>query len=387
MKFINIAGLAFCVVAITSCSETESNGVMNNTPEVNAVKVIKKDVPVFQEFVGEVFGFYDIPIRARVDGFLEGRFFEEGNDVKKGQLLYVIDAQSYRAEVASKKSDVAQARTYLVNAENDLNRIRPLAEKKAVSQSELDAAIAEEGAARAAVEAAIAKQELAQINLDYTKIHSPISGVIGRTKAKRGEYVGKEPNPVILNAVSRIDTILVQFFITESEYLQVARQFIENESKESGTRKPRDPKNNLDLILSDGSTHNYKGNVDFIDREVDPTTGSMLVQASFPNPESLIRPGQFAKVKVHLKTNTDAKLIPLRCISSVQGKMNVYVINSEQKAEMKEVVIEATYGDLVLISGLDFDELVVIDGIQKIRSGMTVQANEVNFESQSNNPF
>ena len=363
-----------------------SEPITQQAPSVTAVTVIKKDVPVYQEFVGQVSGLYDIPIRARVDGYLQQMTFEEGGEVKKGQLLYVIDAETYQAQVANRRSEVAEAKTRLVNAQNELNRIRPLAEKKAVSQSDLDAAIADEGAAQAALDAAMANLDLAQINLGYTKIYSPINGVIGKTKAKRGEYVGKDPNPVILNTVSRIDTILVQFFITESDYLKVAREILKTE--EDLNHRTKKDKSNVQLILADGSTFDSPGKIDFVDREIDPTTGSMLVQSSFPNPQNLIRPGQFAKVKIEARIVKDAMLIPLRATMENQGKVNVFVINDSSMVELREIEVAATYGDLILInSGLNHGEKIVLDGIQKIRSGIPVNAEIVEFQSKSNNPF
>ncbi|MEQ8323164.1 MAG: efflux RND transporter periplasmic adaptor subunit [Vicingaceae bacterium] len=355
-------------------------------PSVTVVEVINKDVPIFQEFVGQVSGLYDIPIRARVDGFLEGRFFIEGNPVIKGQLLYEIDAQSYLAQVANRKGEVAEARTRLVNAQNELNRIRPLAEINAISKSDLDAATADEGAAQANLDAALAKLDLAIIELGYTEIKSPLNGIIGKSIAKRGEYVGKYPNPVILSTVSRIDTILVQFFITESDYLKVARDLIARSGKIIGNQEDKAP--NVELILADGTLFEAKGKVDFIDREVDPTTGSILVQASFPNKDGLIRPGQYAKVRIQTTIMNQAKLIPLRAIIENQGNVNVFVVNDSSKVELREIQLGGTYGDLLLVtSGLEHNERIVLDGIQKIKGGIPVTAELTTFVSKSTNPF
>jgi len=385
--FKNTIALLSIVIFVSCGSEQQST--IKQLPKVSVVIPFKKDVPVYSEFVGEVKGLYDIPIRARVDGYLEQRLFQEGGSVKKGQLLYVIDSQPYEAEVASKASEVAEAKTFLVKAENELRRIRPLAEINAVSEMDLDAAIAEEGAAKAALEAAHANHKLSLIRLGYTRISSPIRGVIGKTKAKRGEYVGKEPNPVILNTVSRLDTILVQFFITESNYLKVARDFLithDSLPSKGSRREKREP--NLELILSDDSSHSHLGVVDFIDREVDPETGSILIQASFQNPDGLVRPGQFARVKILMRTEKDAVLIPLRAVMEVQGKTNIYVLNDSNQVEMREVIANEKYGDLVLVEeGLEHGENVVLEGIQRIRSGMKVEAQLDTFKSKTSNPF
>ena len=373
--------IAAIALMISSCGgEAPAPG----PAKVSVVEVMRMDLPVYREFVGEVRGLYDIPVRARVDGYLEVVSFEEGSKVDKGQLLYVIDAQPYEAEVAGKQSEVAEARTILVRTQNDLKRIKPLAEINAVSQLDLDAAIAEEGAAKASLEAAQANLEIARINLGYTRIQSPIFGIIGKTKAKTGEYVGKEPNPVILNTISRIDTVLVQFFITEDQYLNLARAYLLESDTDKVSREKKLEAFELELILSDGSVHDKRGHLDFIDRNVDPGTGSMLVQASFPNPSGLVRPGQFARVRAKVMTEKDAKLIPLRAGVDIQGKLNVYVLTDSNTVSLREVETGIKSGDLLHIkSGLEHGEKVVIEGHQKVRSGTPVVAETVSFESKS----
>jgi membrane fusion protein (multidrug efflux system) len=264
---------------------------------------------------------------------------------------------------------LAEAKTLLVNAESELNRIRPLAEIQAVSQSDLDAAVARYEASQASVEAAEANLRAAKIQLSYTTIYSPISGIIGKTKAKVGDFVGREPNPVILNVVSQIDVIHVEFFLTESQFLLLTREI--NKIKELNKVEKVEP--NLELILSDGSVHNHKGKVEFIDREVDPTTGSILIQASFPNPEKIIRPGQFARVKTSVRTIKNGILIPQRAVMEMQGIYNVYVINNENKVELRRIKVGPTVDSFWLVDeGLENGENVVYEGLQKVKPGMTV---------------
>ncbi|NOR88121.1 MAG: efflux RND transporter periplasmic adaptor subunit, partial [Bacteroidales bacterium] len=188
---------ALFLVAFSSCKE-EQQAVIPPTA-VTVVSVLQKDVPIYQEYVGQTYGIFDIPIRARVQGFLEGIHFDEGTRVKKGDHLYSIDPQPYKASVAARLSEIAQAKTLMVKAENDLRRYEPLAEANAVSQSDLDNARAQYEASVAQVDAANANYDLANIELGYTEIYSPIDGIIGKTKAKVGEFVGQNPNPVILN--------------------------------------------------------------------------------------------------------------------------------------------------------------------------------------------
>jgi len=204
-------------VFLLSCGKKEAPAPP--PAKVKVVDVLQTNVPVPVDFVGQTYGYKDIPIRARVDGFLTGMYFTEGSAIKKGQLLYTIDPEQYKAVEASKMSGLAEAQTMLVKAESDLNRIRPLAAINAVSQRDLDAAVAQYQSAQARVEAEQAQVDYARINLSYTRISSPIDGIIGMTEAKTGEYVGKAPNPIVLNEVSSIDTILVNFSISESDFL------------------------------------------------------------------------------------------------------------------------------------------------------------------------
>ena len=360
-----------CILIIISCSDDKQQmGAL----EIPVYKTKTERVPIYNEFVGEVYGLKDISIRARVAGYLEEIYFNEGTKVEKGKLLYRIESQLYEQDVAAKLSALAQAKTILANAENELNRYKPLAEVNAVSQSDLDAAQTTYDAAVAGVEAAEANLKASQINLGYTKIYSPITGIIGKTKAKVGDFVGQQPNPVILNVVSQIDVILVEFFLTEIDYLKLYREFMEGKNKPDSTNiKRKQNKAELTLILADGTVHPYKGEVKFIDRNVDPATGAVLIQASFPNPTGILRPGQFAKVKALIDYDENGILIPQRCVSELQGIFSVLVVNKENKIENRRVEMGGKYSDFWLVkSGLIADELIVYEGIQKIREGMTI---------------
>jgi membrane fusion protein (multidrug efflux system) len=274
-------------------------------------------------------------------------------------------------------SKVAEADTLLTYAKNDLNRIKPLAEINAVSQSDLDAAVASHEAAISSKKAAEANLRAAKIELGYTKIYSPIDGIIGKTKAKVGDFVGRDPNPVILNTVSRVDTILVTFFITETQYLVIARAFAELDPQEKENRE-----SNMELILIDGSLYGHKGKADFVDREVDTTTGAMLVQASFPNPEKLLRPGQFARVKIGGQVIADAILIPQRSVMELQGLHNVYVVDANNTAETREITVGAKVGSNWLITeGLKPGERVVYEGLQKVKDGTIVNPSVADLNS------
>jgi membrane fusion protein (multidrug efflux system) len=374
--------------ALISCGDDQNKNQLDPI-DVTVVKVIKKDTPIYKEFVGQMYGLKDIPIRARVQGFLDGLFFDEGRSVKKGQLLYTIDPEPFMADVAAKESMLAEAQIILVNAENELARYKPLAEAKAVSQSDLDAAQATRDAAEQSVNAAIANLELSEINLSYTNVRSPINGMIGKTEAREGEFVGKEPNPVILNTVSRIDTVRVQFFLTESEYLIFTRAWLRDEKNDAEVNNAatdvKSRRYNLELILSDGSLYEHKGQVDFINRNIDPSTGSMLVQAHFPNPDKLLRPGLYSKVKAEMKLVKNALLIPSRCVSELQGQYSVMLLNDSNTISRKNIQVDGQFGDLVMVSeGLSEADQVVLEGIQKVNTGTLVNPTLVEFESETN---
>jgi len=376
-RFIIIIGLVFVsTILFTNCKKAAPKNQLS-PPEVQVIQVIQKEYPRIREFVGQTYGLADIAMRARVEGFLEGIHFEEGMPVKKGQLLYTIDPQPFQAKEAEALSKVAEAKTLLVKAKSDLDRYKPLAEINAVSQSDLDFAVAQHGAAEASVEAAEASLRAVRIQLGYTRMYSPIDGIIGRTEAKIGDFVGREPNPVVLNTVSNIESVQVRFFLTEDEYIFLTRYL--NPDNVRQKREDR-KKENLTLVLSDGSVHKYRGTVDFVDRSVDPRTGSILVQASFPNPKKSLRPGQFARVLLEFELLPDAILVPQRCITELQGQQSVFVIDENNVVEFRQVEASSTKDGLWLIeSGLEAGETVIFEGLQKVRSGLTIKPVQAEF--------
>lgn len=349
--------------------------------KIKVVEVLKKDVPVYNYFVGEVFGQEDVSINARVEGYLTSILFTEGTRVKKGDLLYTIDPEPFNAAIAGEKSKVTEAQTLYLNSENNLARIKPLAEMDAVSKSDLDFAIADRDASLAARKAAEASLRMANINLSYTKVKAPINGFIGKTQARVGDFVGRSPNPVILNTISKVEKVRVQFFINETNYLNLAQEYakLHKDIKvEERTRKA-----DIELLLTDGTTHPYKGVIDFINREIDASTGAILVQASFPNPELILRPGQFTRVKVKYKNEKGALLIPQRTVSELQGEYSVFIVNAENKIESKRITIGNTYNDYYLVKeGISEGDRIVFEGLQKVGPGIEIIPEVTVFESQ-----
>ena len=350
--------------------------------KIKVYMVTTKTVPIYEEFVGQVFGEKDIPIRARVEGFLDEIHFKEGSNIEKGKLLYVIDPDPQKEAVVAKQSMVAQANTLLIQKESDLNRIKPLAALDAVSKRELDMAQAQRDAAISSLKAANADLNIAKINLSYTRILSPIDGIIGRTLAREGEFVGKNPNPVILNTVSDISTIRVQFFLSENEYLRIAEKY----SKEQidSTEGADVKKIAVELYLSNGILFDQKGQLDFIDRNIDTSTGTILVQATFPNPDKIIRPGQFARVKVKVMDIKDAILVPQKCLIELQGQYSVLIVNKENKIETVQVVIgEKIPGYTIIKSGIKSGDQVILEGLQKAKPGLAVIPVVTEYKNQS----
>ena len=369
------------IVLLNSCKEEE---VKQRPPQkVQVVSVIQTDLPIYKEFVGSIYGYKDIPIRARVEGFLESKDFEEGKVVKKGQLLYTIDSQPFQADVAAAKSKVAEAETRLVNAQNEYDRYAPLADSKAVSESDVDAAEASRDAAMANLDAVKANLRMSEINLGYATMYSPINGIIGMTQAKVGEYVGKDPNPVILNTVSRLDTVRVQFFLSEAQYLTVMKSFTARKKDNPGGVKPESPetKENVTLKLSDGSTYKHNGHIDFIDRNINESTGAILVQASFPNPDFLLRPGLYAKVRLMFSYHENAIIIPQRSVIETQGQFAVMVLTDSNTVVSRQILVGEPLedGKWHVTDGLKDNEQIVYEGLQKVRSGSKVNAEKVPF--------
>lgn len=339
-------------------------------PEVTVTQVLQQDTPVYVEFVGQTKGAEDVDIRARSDGYVESIHFREGSEVTRGQLLYTIDPREWEARLDEAKGQLARAKTQLTNAQIEVRRITPLVAINAVSQRELDNATARQGSAQGEVEAAQGAVSNAELNLSFTKVTAPISGIIGKTKAKVGDYVGRPPSIMILSTVSNVDPILVEFFLSEAEYLWAVKTF-----GEKNALYPH--KGGLELVLADGSAFPHKGSVTFADREVDPKTGTILVQASFPNPEKVLRPGQFGRVRLLADTRKGAILVPQRAVEELQGTYRVWVVGPENKAQIRPVQTGPKLGALwVVEQGLKPGDQVILEGLTKVKPDMVVVPKE-----------
>jgi membrane fusion protein (multidrug efflux system) len=360
--------LAFLAIGTAACDKAEPPAPP--LLEVAVLQVQPRDIPIYLEMVGQTRGSVSIPIRARVDGVLEEMHFLEGRPVSKDQLLYVIDPSPYQAQVVEAEGRLAQARTNMAKARSDLDRIKPLAEIDAVSKQDLDAAVAQYKAARGAVQAAEAQLEQAEIRLGYTRIHAPVAGLIGITKAKVGEYVGREPNPVVLNYLSQTDPIRVRFSINEREYLRFSREFAAEMSEMDGQQEG---KADLQMILADGTIHDHTGKVVNFDAAVDPATGTLTLEADFPNPDRLVLPGQFARVRAVVEERKAALAVPQKAVMETQGLFQLAVIDDDDTVELRQVEMgPRVEREWIVEAGLQAGERIALEGLQRLRTGMKV---------------
>ena len=336
-------------------------------PEVYVADVVTRDVPTYLELVGQTIGYQDVEIRARVEGFLETMDFREGSVVEKGALLYQIDRKPLEATLAAARADQATAAAMLDKANNDVKRYTPLAAKQAVSQQELDNALAAQDAAESRVEAAKAAVERASLDLGYARVVSPITGLVGTTLVKPGNLVGRGES-TLLTTVSQIDPILFRVGVTEADYLRIARR---------GTAQTGDAPtaSGIELTLADGSAYPHPGSLGTVERAVDAATGTLGLQFVFPNPERILRPGQFGRAKVLLDTRAGALLVPQRAVQEIQGLYSVAVVDSSGKVTFRNVKVGPRVDTLwVIEDGVRQGERVVVEGLQRIQEGMTVAA-------------
>lgn len=350
-----------CVSFVIACQKTEV--AAPPPPEVKVATVLQKTVPIYVENIGETVGAADVEIRARVEGFLQTMDFEEGSLVRKDQLLYTIDPKQYEAALATAAGRTAEAQAQLSKAQQDVARFKPLVEINAISRQEYETAVSAQQAAAAALEAAKALEDNARIDLGYCKVYAPIDGLIGKSQVKPGNLVGRGES-TLLAVVSKIDTIHVRSNVSERDYLRLAR------AREASAVKPKD---NFELVLADGSVFNHKGSLVFADRAIDPATGTLGIEATFPNPEGLLRPGQYARLRVAIDTKPNAILVPQGAVSELQGTYSVAVVSADNKVSIRPVQAGDRIGSLWLIdSGLKAGDRIVVEGVQKVREGTVV---------------
>ena len=373
VKSVNVV-LFFAIVIILSgaggCKKEQKAGPPP-APEVEVFTVVQKNVPIYKEWVGTADGFVNATIRAQVQGYLIKQNYKEGDLVRKGQILFEIDPRTFQAALEQAKGQLAVQQASWDTAKANLNRIKPLAERNAVSQKDLDDATGKEQATHASVLAAKAAVDKAELDLGFTKIISPVDGIAGLAKTQIGNLVG--PGSVEeLTTVSTVNPIKVYIQISEQEYLKAMEQ-----RKQGAVKRP------LELILADGTVYPHKGELSFADREVDVRTGTIRIATLFPNPGNLLRPGQFGKIRAEMSIEKGALLIPQRAVTEMQGQYLVAVVGQDNKIAIRRVKAgHRVDSDWIIDEGLKPGERVVAEGVQKVKEGMTVNPKPFGEASQ-----
>ena len=327
--------------------------------------MVGTNLPLSHEIIGQLDSPENVEIRARVEAFVEAVLFTEGSDVKQGDPLFRLDKRPFGERLAAARGQLAQAKASLNKYHRDVDRLRPLAEKKAIPQQDLDNAEASVEVGKAAVLSAEAMEQSALLDLGYCDVHAPANGRIGAKEVSVGDLVGKG-QPTLLATISKLDPIWFYCGVSEVAYLRT-----ESEAKKSGKTIADLP---VTLILADGSQHPAPGKFVFIDRAVDPKTGTLRVRAEFPNPGHILRPGMFARVRIDLGARPGSVVVTERAVTELQGRNFVWVVASDQIVHQRSVTIAdaPVDGGIWILDGLRAGETIIVEGLQKVRDGATV---------------
>jgi membrane fusion protein, multidrug efflux system len=372
MRYNLIALIFLPLFFFTSCKEKKAPEQV--VPEVNVVQVGQSTVPIYSEYVGQTYGQSDVEIKPRVEGWIQSINFKEGSTVQKGALLYVIQDDELRDREQAAVAQVSQANILLVKAKSDLDRVKPLAEMNALSKRDLDAAQATYDAQQQAVAAAEASLNNARTQLSYAKITAPITGTIGVSKVQVGDYVRNSIGDQSINTISAVGAMRVRFAITENDYLKFSQELT-----------PEDLRNlEVQFILNDGSVFPETGKLDFANREVDPATGSLLVQALVENKTHLLRPGQYVKVRFKAEEIKNAVLVPQQAINQMQSIYMAFVVGDSSKINPRPVKTGPRIGsNWVITEGLKPGEKVALIGNSIIKPGIVVKPIESQYSYDS----
>lgn len=348
----------------TGCEKPAA--VVPPPPVVEVMEIQPSEVPLTTTLIGQLDSPQNVEIRARVEAFVDEMLFTEGTEVKAGDVLFKLDKKTFLERLAAANGSLAEAHAALNKYNKDVDRLTPLVASRAVPQQDLDNALASVEVGKAAVESAKARVESAQLDLGYCEVKAPITGLIGAKQVSIGDLVGKG-EPTLLATISTLDPIWFYCNVSEVDYLNA-----EQRSRKLGKEVRTLP---LTLLLNDGKEHPDQGHFVFIDRAVDVKTGTLRVRAEFPNKEKLLRPGMFARVRVHLGSRKDSVLIPQRAVMELQGKNFVWVITPENKASQRPVTLaEQVDSSFVVLDGLKPGERIITEGVHKVRNGTPVTA-------------
>jgi membrane fusion protein (multidrug efflux system) len=343
------------LVTVQACSRSQASPTPPPPPSVRVVTVMPERVALTSEWIATLDGYVNAQIRPQVTGYLLARRYEEGATVRKGQVLFEIDARPVQSALAQARGQLAEAQAQLGKAERDVARDRPLAEQRAIAQNQFDNDVQASLAAQAAVQSATAAVETAQLNVGFTQVTSLIDGVAAIATAQIGDLVGPS---TLLTTVSQIDPIKAYFPLSEQEYLQVANRINSRNAKgpwESGSL--------LTLVLADGTVYPRRGRFLAADREIDAKTGTIRISASFPNPDRTLRPGQYGRIRAETQVRPDALLIPQRAVNELQGSFQVRVVDADNKVSTRAVQTGDRVGSRWIIEhGLEPGMRVVVEG-------------------------
>lgn len=340
-------------------------------PKIKVVEVTPVKVPFIAEYSASLEAKETVEIRARVAGYLQKRHFEEGSSVKKGDLLFTIDPSQYQEALKEAQSQLARDRATMEKAKVDLQRFSQLYKTGAISREELDTRATTAKELEATVEQDNAAVKQAQLNLGYTTIEAPISGRIGRAQKQKGDLVGQGEN-TLLATITSVDPIYVNFNISESDYLQYMKQ---------AQQEKTPPKVVPILVMGDGSLYGQKGTINMVDPTVNEDTGTIGVRVTFPNSMGLLRPGQFARIRLAVERDEKAILLPQRALKDVQGMKMCLVADKDGKVQSKTVTPGQELGSFVVITkGLEAGDLVLIEGLQKINPGQTIEPEKTELD-------
>jgi RND family efflux transporter MFP subunit len=357
---------ALSVVAILAGCGGKAAAPPGAPPEVKVIAVTQRDVPIVSEWVATLDGYVNAQIQPQVTGYIVKQTYKEGSPIQNGAVLFEIDPRPFQALLDQSKAQLAQAQAQMGKTQLDVDRDTPLAKERAIAQSQLDNDIQANLAAKAEVQSAEAQVEQAQLNLGFTHVTSLFEGIAGIAQVQLGNLV----NPsTVLTSVSQVNPIKAYFPISEQEYLRLAVRI--NEPQDRSDVPPDSPP--LELILADGTVYPSKGHVLYTDRQVDITTGTIRVVSAFPNPKSFLRPGQFGRIRASTYTRNGALLVPQRAVVELQGSFQLAVVGSDNKVNVRIVKVGERVGtEWIIDSGVKKGEMVIVEGVQKVRDGVSV---------------
>jgi RND family efflux transporter MFP subunit len=358
--------VAIAVLAALGCTSGKAATPGSSPVAVETADVVREDTPIYSEWIATLDGYVNAQIQPHVSGYIVRQNYKEGSVVNSGDVLFQIDPRPFKAALDQAWAQLAQARALLGKATLDVERDTPLAQERAIAQSQLDTEVQAQLAATAVVQAAQANVEQAELNIEWTKVTSLVRGIAGIAQVQIGNLVGPSS---VLTSVSQVDPIKAYFTVSEQQFTEFHRRFPTPASVEQ--QRKRIP---LQLTLGDGSVYERTGTISFADREINPATGAIRIAGLFPNPHDLLRPGGYGRVRASIRIEKDAVLVPQRAVIELQGSQQVAVVTSDDTVSIRPVTVGDQVGrQWIVTAGLKAGERVVVEGLQKVRDGSPVK--------------